>query len=51
MATDQAMATLEITGPEDRDVTVVMGDYCPRCWRRLSVAIEALEELLDRHEG
>jgi hypothetical protein len=50
MPPDQPMATLAIIGPDDLDKTRPMGHYCPRCWRRFSVAIEAIEELLDRHD-
>ncbi|WP_327469554.1 hypothetical protein [Baekduia sp.] len=50
MSLDQPVATLEVAGPDDPDQARPLGHYCPRCWRRLSAAIEAIEELLDRHD-
>lgn len=48
---DLPLATLEVTGPEDRDLTTALGDYCARCWSKLSIAIDTVEQLLDRRDA
>jgi hypothetical protein len=38
-------ATLVVIGPEGHGSGQVFGEYCGRCWDRLSVVLDALEEL------
>jgi hypothetical protein len=38
-------ATLEVLGPDNRDETRPLGDYCGACWSILSAAWDAIEEL------
>jgi hypothetical protein len=39
------VATLAVAGPDDRANVRVLGNYCGECWKRLSAALDVLEEL------